>query len=350
MPLRQTSEPRELQKLYVDKRKRALHKRDDEKIDAVRTKIEAFQKANNIAGDWLTVYRRISSSLQAAPLTINIDAAKWFSGRNTFAAYAQMYERARRTPGSGGGVLMEDDRLNPADVRMRADDQITFPDSWGRAHKFSQRRAIWKSMNATGSGTSKGGAMVDGNTIKQVGGTTSNFTPGNPRTFTTTNDKFDPKTKQVFAALNYGRRVHGACVDYGYSHLVLKSELKVRAMYYPTDTFYLAALDKVGLKGQESFETIGAVIRYRKGAYEQSFFDACYFNKMLGDNSKGEDLIEAHLFQEVVMNRDVQELALSRLQKANDAVAPYSETEWETVLGNAREWCQRNNVRLMLVP
>ena len=37
MPLRQTSDPRDLQKLYVDKRKRALHKRDDEQIDAVRT-------------------------------------------------------------------------------------------------------------------------------------------------------------------------------------------------------------------------------------------------------------------------------------------------------------------------
>lgn len=354
MRIRQPKDPRKLQELYVDKRKRALHKRDNQKIDAVRAKLEAFIDKDNIRQDWLQVYRKISASLQSAPLTINIPAGRWFAGSNTYTTYQQTYERAPRQPGAtgkGGGIMMQDDRLNPADTRMKADDQITFPESWGKAHKFSQRRAIWKSMNATGASTSKSGEMKDGKTIQQLGGSSS-FVPGgsNPRTFTSTNPNFDPKSKQVFAALNYGRRIHGACVDYGYSHLVLKPELKIRALYYPTDTFYLAALDKVGLKGQESFETVGAIVQYRKGVYESSFFDACYYNKLLGDNSKGEDLIEAHLFQEVVLNRDVEELCLSRMDKGADGKTPFADSEWQTVLANARVWCADNNVRLMQVP
>lgn len=346
MGLTFTSDPRKLQEMYVDKRKRVLHKRDEEKIADVKAKIETFMAKKGTRGDWLDVYRKISASLQSANLTINLNAASWFNTANTFGTYAQMYQR-----NAPGGVLtMKDDKMNPADVRMKADDQITFPDSWGRAHKFSQRRAIWKSMCATGSGTAKDGKMVAGSTITQTAGPESYDPKGVARTFTSTNKHLDVNTKQVFAALNYGRRLHGACVDYGYSHLVLKPGLKRRAMFYPTDTFYLAAVQQLGLKGQESFETIGAIIRYRKLEYLDSIFDACYYGKMLGENRRGEDLIEAHLFQEVVINWDVEEFVLSRLQKDRDSSKPYTESEWQTIRVNARDWCQRNNVRLMVVP
>ncbi len=342
----QPSDPRKLQALYVDKRKRALHKRDDAKIADVQSIIEKWMARHPLSGnlDWLDVYTKITDNLQSANLTININAARWFSDVNTFGTYGQMYERNLQ----GGRLAMKDDRLNPADTRMQADDQITFPDSWGRAHKFSQRRAIWKSMCASGSGTSKDGKMVKGTTLQQTAGP-EGFNPENPRTFTTTNKDFDAKTKQVFAALNYGRRLNGACVDYGYSHLVLKPGLKVRAMYYPTDTFYLA-MHQVGLKGQESFETLGAIIRYRKDEYLDWIFDACYYGKILGVNKKGDDLIEAHLFQEVVINRDVEELVLSRLQPDKDSTKPIPEVEWQKVLVNARAWCRTNNIRLMLMP
>lgn len=45
------------------------------------------------------------------------------------------------------------------------------------------------------------------------------------------NPYFNPWSKQIFAALNYGRRPHGATVTYGRSYLVLNLKFKTNAIY-----------------------------------------------------------------------------------------------------------------------
>lgn len=57
------------------------------------------------------------------------------------------------------------------------------------------------------------------------------------------NPYFNPKRKQIFAALNYGRRPHGSSLQYGNCHLVLNPGLKVNAPYCGADTFFLNQQD-----------------------------------------------------------------------------------------------------------
>ena len=110
------------------------------------------------------------------------------------------------------------------------------------------------------------------------------------------NKQFNPKTKQVFAALNYGRREHGSSTQYGDCYLVLHDRLKVNALYFGGDTFILEAQGRLD---QTPYGMLGAVIAHAHPCLVTAIIDSCYQGRTLTDCSSAEMtdlLLEAHVF------------------------------------------------------
>jgi hypothetical protein len=214
---------------------------------------------------------------------------------------------------------------------MFADERVTLPDSWRSAGLLHpQRRRLVKAMSAT-----KGAAVSD---LKKAD------LAGDQEGFEINNRRFNPNAKQVFAALNYGRRLHGSSVNYGYSHIVLKPALKRNAIYFPADTFSVS-MAKNAVDQQCTYETLGAILAYCDFSMARGIWDAGYANQRCEDTKEPFLLLEAHIFDEVRINRDVEELVLARRTKKGEI----DDQTWERVKVNAREWSKRNNVRLMLL-
>jgi hypothetical protein len=68
------------------------------------------------------------------------------------------------------------------------------------------------------------------------------------------------------------------------------------------------------------------------------------------DTDSGDHLIEAHLFRRLKVAEDIQTLYLSRQRPERDAGKDWTDVEWNAIRQNAREWCQRNGVRLVQIP
>ena len=327
--------PESIQKEYVEKRKRALFKNDDAKTEAVKKVIENLHAEHNIKADWHETYLRIHEHMQCAALTINLDAGSWFTTDNTYATYAQMYERG---VGADGKMRLVNDSLNPAKGRAITDDLVTIPDDWANSPRFSQRKRIYKAMHATGA-TKDSLKMASDNPEKAP-----TLVGGEKTGYSSTNKHFMPGAKQVFAALNYGRRPHGSTPTYGYSFLVLKPSLKEDAIYYPADTFNLA---NSGTRNQATFNTIGALLERANSTLRRDLWASCYHRHYLADIEPGDMdlLLEAHLFKQIKMAEDIESLFLSRLRKSD--LPQWPDAEWKNIINNATKWCQRNHVRLV---
>lgn len=272
-------------------------------------------------------YRRLTRDLQSRDLTINLKSASWFTTENPYDSYAQMYERATK----GGRMILDDsDPLNPAKVRSAADDRVTFPTQWAGAAAPAQRGL----RPGVQSPQRIMGRMMAGKTLVRFGGDTTGYLNPVPNTgetqgYESPNVRFDPKTKQVFAALNYGRRPHGSSTQYGKSYLVLKSNLKVDAVYFPGDTFYLSGADQ-----QVSYQTLGAVFLKAKEMMREEIVKSCFDGVRLPDTDSGAYLMEAHIFQQVKFATDVEELRL-------EPSAP-------GIMRNAKIFCQKWGIKLSI--
>ena len=329
---------RSIQKEYVEKRQRELYANDPAKTEAVKKKVEAAMARNGVKGDWMDAYLKIHRALQASHLTINFEAGNWFFTDNKYGTYAQMYERS--TGADKVMVLRDGDAKNPAVPRAMADDLVTIPEEWAHASPFSQRKRLHKAMNVSGASLSDVVASKQGVTaaaaplaVKLKGDKQSGYR--------TTNKDFKPKARQVFSGLNYGVRPHGSCTYYGFSYLVLNPALKANAMYYPSDTFYIATR---GTSTQAAFNTIGALLQHASLALMQQLWSSCYNMHTLADTDSGDDLIEAHIFKKLKISEDVQTVVLSRQRTSSQPA--WSNAEWNHIVNHATTWCQRNSVRL----
>lgn len=340
--------PRSIQKEYVAKRQRALFQLDNAKVAAVSAVITAlaakYDHATLKGTQWEQYIDKLATNLQHADLTINLDAGSWFGAANNYKTYTQMYERA--VDPKTGKMLLKDTGGNPAAERSAADDIVTLPDEWANAHPFSQRKRIYQAMVATGSTVKELKAGKDGKFWQSKN---AERTEG-----VTRNKWFMPKAKQVFAALNYGHRPHGATTAYGHSYIVLRPELKRDALYYPGDSFDIAKTS--GLSAQETFNTIVALLAYgyQNGKVDENrlgpdamcgaIWQSCWKGLPLADCSESKLLLEAHLFRKLKVKEDIQALYLSR-EKVLDAKGnPIDHATWATIRANAQDWCKRNNV------
>lgn len=330
---------KDIQAAYIKKRQRALYANDPAKTDRVQRKLEALMQRKRCFGtDWYDAYQRIHRRLQIADVTINFDAYRWFAEANKYKTYAQTYERATKD----GKFELKSDKFNPAITRAVVDDAVTLPEDWAHAHPFSERRRLYNALNVTGG--VKGGNLEKAVQATGPGAKVPKVQLANPDidSITTTNKKFKPKAKQVFAALNYGRRPHGSTTTYGHSHLILNPSLKQDAFFYPEDTFNIG---KKGTTTQATFNTIGALIDTAGESILDDIWSSCFVGHSLADTQEPILLIEAHIFKTVKVNKDVQALVLSR---ESDEGGEFTDVQWDTIQTHVREWCKRNTVQLLL--
>jgi hypothetical protein len=289
-----------VQQHFVQARKEALYRRDKDLEAKVKEALRrhGLLQGTKMSGDkWLEVYRKISANLQSADLTINFNAASWFSTENQYDTYAQQYERSPRD--ATGAATFEGDIKNPAKYRADTDDRITFNNvrTPGKPAAPSQpHRGLMPGRQGIDRTRAQmefraGAEKTDQSTQKS--------------TVASTNPHFNPKTKQVFAALNYGRRPHGSSIFYGTSHFVLSPKLKVNALYYPGDTFFVQ-----DASSQLAYHVIGAIVAYAKQDLLDPIIQSCYFGTRLENTTKAALLVEAHLFAELRFTGNIDAMVL----------------------------------------
>jgi len=277
------------------------------------------------------IYDRLTITLQSRDLTINFEAVKWFSRENPYESYAQMYERAIK---DGAMVLDDRDPKNPAEMRVAADDRVTFG-GWAGGQSTPQRGLA----PGTQSPQNIVSRMMAGRKLVPLS-PNPDAPKGildpvlNPRDasipgLASPNVKFNPRTKQVFAAVNYGRRPHGSCILYGNSCLVLNEKLKADALYYPEDTFYVA-----GVQSQLTYKTLGASYLKADGPMREDLIKSCLDGLCLQDTKSTKLLMEAHIFQPVRFADCVSEVKLEPCSPG--------------IMHNARMFCNKWGIQLSI--
>lgn len=291
-----------VQQHFVSARLDQLYRRDKElenKLGGILSS-HPLLVSQKLKGDkWLEVYEKITLSLQKADLTINFDADKWFAQENKYDSYTQMYERA---VAADGKVFLQDDALNPADMRANVDDKVTFPAmAPGNGTPMPQRGLMpGRQGQQRIENQMKFGAFTKKTEVKSDGTTKKGIVSNNAH--------FNPKTKQVFAALNYGRRPRGSCTGYGYSHMVLNPKFKLNALYFGGDTFFIQAH---GAKAQAAYHTLGAVLACSFPDLVTDVIKSCYQGATLSDTSAPTLLLEGHLFAPLTFKGNISTIYLS---------------------------------------
>ena len=289
------------------------------------------KKSKSGVEPWLEAYRIINKNIQDANLTINFEAGAWFSTKNTYDSYKQMYELAI-TPDNP--YKLYGTAMNPADLRARVDDKVTFPDSWKNKSQTPPRRGL---SPGTQSGHRVHNQMAFGDQVaisKEVDRDGKKITVKGVKSL---NPYFNPKTKQLFAALNYGRRMHGATTRYGLCHFVLHPRFKVNALYYPKDTF-LYSLESAGppLVDQQPYQMLAATIASAASNMQKDIIKSCYRNTYLPDSGAENQLLEAHIFDDIPFTNNIVEVCIS---------AEYAGTE---IKKNAEIFAKQHGAKLIL--
>lgn len=292
-----------VQKHLVEARKQQLYARDkgvEQRVARVLREHSALQHLKLTGDKWVPVYQKISRMLQASDLTINFNAADWFATENTFETYTQGYQRSGLAD-DGRSQFKGDTQMNPAKTRADIDDRITFGGIGGGA-SAGPRRGLAPGRQ----GIDRIKTQMEFRAEGAQRSTPNAADANNPTTLvSSTNSRFNADTKQVFAALNYGRRAHGSTVYYGSSHLVLKPGFKVNALYYGGDTFYMQDASQ-----QVAYQVLGAIVMHAKPALLDAIIASCYSGAQLNNTRAPEFLLEAHLFTEVRFKGNIESLAV----------------------------------------
>lgn len=296
-----------VQQQYVAARLEDIKRRNpglEQKVAQVLTQ-HPLLAGQKFKGDrWLEVYRKMNRSLQCADLTINFRAESWFTTENTYSSYTQMYERSA---GADGKNKLFDDPLNPANLRARVDDAVTFPAPWSTPAPPAQRGIV----NLTPGRQS--GERIQ---TQMAFGSQHTLTGAKPGV-ESGNRHFNPKTKQIFAALNYGRRPHGSSLVYGDCQLVLQPRIKINAMYYGGDTFFAPVQDT---SVQVGYGMLAAVIAHAHFAMVTDIVKSCFLDMQLDDmggshtaisgSMAASYLLEGHVFGALPFAESVSDVRL----------------------------------------
>ena len=222
--------------------------------------------------------------------------------------------------------------------RAAADDRVTFPDHWNRPGATPTRhlrggmspgnQPTQNIMSRMMTGLQTVGRRAD----KNYDGYMVETAPGSS-TYLSKNAKFNPRAKQLFAAVNYGNRAHGSNTYYGGDHFVLNPARKVDAIYFAGDTFGIESAYE-----QVTYQTLGAIflrcVEGGKYALKGDLISSCLDGMILSDTSFPDFLIEAHLFKEIRFAGDIAEMH----------VRPTSHTD------NVRKFAQKWGIKLFWTP
>ena len=285
----------------------------------------------------MRVYEEMERNLQAGDLTVNFKSDTWFTNPNPYNTYTQMYQRALE----GGRMVLRNTDVNDADTRAIADNAITFPPTWGGGPRQQPARGMAPGLRAGRQAPDRIQRQMDTGTLVPI------HQEGELPAFLAGNRHFNPDTKQVFLALNYGRRPHGSAINYGCSYFVVKSKLKSRCLYYAQDTFLRAEMGaNAGI--QVSYADLGTILEANgdKGLQED-IYASCYQGKILEDVGKmlaKYFLVEAHHFGDLAFNKDVEYMVISPMKP--DMISRIPLDIWPSIVQNAKEFCARNQIGL----
>jgi len=278
---------------------------------AVKTLQYSLSQGPNYTWDDLVQrYIDMTKRLQEADLTINFRAEGFFREPNNSTSYGQMYERAVEDEQIRLTEKLGD--LNPVRTRVLADEHALFQDHMAGGQFEGMRRVMDSPLNRV--------SLEKGTAVFEV-----------------SNPFFNPKSREVFAALNYGRRPHGATTKYGKSYFVLNPKFKTNAIYFAGDTFDYDTL-RVSANDQISYGLLGAIYAKAPLRLRQDLYRSCIWNQRLEDTEDGETLLEAHLFEKLSFPGNLQKIYLSRGEMERDL--------WHTVLGNAKAFAKANGTKV----
>lgn len=331
-----------VQQHFVKARQTELYRRDpalEERLKVILAK--ELPEVNQKGEKWLEVYHKIQKRLQSSELTINFKAEAWFTQENNYDSYTQTYER--NSVALGRGVLASTAQ-DPAAKRAKVDDVVTLPKAWNGPSRPTQpspgaagatRRGLMPGLQ---SGQRIRNQMAfgrqDPHLQKDV--YAEDFGLQIETTIESGNPYFNPKTKQVFAALNWGFRPNGSSVSYGHSFLVLNPKFKINALYFPGDTFYSESLGQ-DTSLQVPYGTLGAIMATNTSAkYLPDLAKTCYYGKQLGNTTDVYSLLEAHVFSELTFKGNIKEVCV-----ATQRGTP--------IYKNAQKFCERIGAKLLLV-
>jgi hypothetical protein len=254
---------------------------------------------------------KLTGYLQQRDLTINFDATKWFSKPNEYTSYLQMYAKDAFAGVDAHGnpelrLPPTTDVNNPRKNRDISDDRVTF----GKNIDSPERSGIARLMRTGGIDWKAG-----------------------PKYFHIKNGQFNPKARQVFAALNYGRCPGGSTTKYGKSVLILNPGLKRNAIYYMGDTFDLDSSDRL------TYGTLAGAFLTKQDPVFLDLLMACHFLHRLPNNDDPKRLLEAHIFGPVSFAHDVV-----RIRFAKEEADANSE-----VKKNARAFIRKFNIDAFIV-
>jgi hypothetical protein len=332
--LREINDPQNLDRLV------------EETLDALRKHVPRLARA--VRYQLSLAYAHLQKRLQTAEVTINFNAANWFSHENTSDSYAQMYERAIQ---NGKMVLSNKDSLNPARRRVEMDDLVTLPRTWTQTPLDVRRgKSLTPDLGRR--------RLVDKLSPGQLKPLRDDLgADAREQVFEATNPSFDPKTKQVFAALNYGRRPHGSSTEYGHSYLVLDDRFKKNALYFAGDNFYAGRGVKAGAQHQVSYSTLGALFLMAHPALREDLISSCLLDGTLPDIAGGQvgayKLVEVHLFEKLEFRGNITHVYISGADHPKDAdgnTLPLTPGLFNQVRENARKFAVRHGARITLPP
>lgn len=315
--------------------------------------VPTLRRANN--DQLLAAFIHMTVRLQEAPLTINFKAPNWFSSENPYDDYTQMYERAVK---NGKMMLTNDDPLNPARTRAGIDDHVTFPTSWVEVSNLAGK-PVYK-VNAPempARGLSPDAAKSRLLSRMSPGELKAEFTPipnslQKNMHFEASNTSFDPMSKQLFTALNYGRRMHGSSTRYGHSHMVLSDRFKQRALYFAGDTFGSVMGQMNNSAHQLSYVLLGCVYLKATAVLRGDLEKSCLNDQVLPDTSEENLLLEAHLFEPLKFTGGISTICISAKDGVKDSKGkeePLTGVQLQVIRENAHKFASKHGVRLVFV-
>jgi hypothetical protein len=165
------------------------------------------------------------------------------------------------------------------------------------------------------------------------------------------NQNFNPKTRQNFAALNYGRKEKGAATDYGSSHLILSDQLKHNAIYYIGDTFD----PSITSDNRATYGLLFSLILWAKPAALTDLIRATWYGQPIKGGS-ADMIIEAHIFETLSFSGGVRKMILDRTDCSSawsawmfsDKSTPEPPKE-DQVIAYAEQFCRQHGIKLTVL-
>lgn len=313
---------------------KAVADRIEKEIPHLLTSINRQAARNAIAAhDAATLaVPKLIKVLEDSRLTINFKACNWFYTRNKYKSYTNFFER-----GTSGA---SNDRVarNKAEMALGRYDGKTYR----RGPRSPEEEAALERIAEYG--------VMD-------------------------QDKFVPRLRPRYAALDFGGARYGGCAKYGHSYLVLHDHLKANATFCHMDSFSVEG----DLKGRAAefsgpaptlasstatYSSLGRLLLYCRPEQLVEIANYALGVKQTGTADKlfgGLLYIEAHLHADIVFSRDVKYVMIANgkglengLHPRLRAKWPWKKTMWDAkdeqrVLKNAKRFAQDNGIIMLRV-